>query len=435
MKSLLKLFSVLLTIFVIGTATTPALHAQNEEAPEASREATGGAQTLEDILRRQRGEDVPLDQGEAGPADNPDGLPGALATRGGASDSSLWRAVRQGQDGVFTSSARDPNATMLVQDEGEKWLAARNGPLLKYTGYAFGGMLLLLVLFRLIRGRIMIEGGRAGVRVKRFGFIERFAHWMLAISFIILAVTGFGLLAGRDVVIPALDYLNVKFTHSAGVVDPNYGKNTFASLIGAGKWAHNNLSWAFMISLVMIFVLWVFRNIPTWTDVKWFLQAGGLFSKNKHPSARKFNGGQKLIFWSVILFGASLSASGLMLLLPYEFTMFAPTFETLNSAGELVGYAPNLATETTPLQEQQYAQSWHTIIGIVLTTIIIAHIYIGSVGMQGAFSAMGSGKVDLNWANEHHNLWIEKLEENGEMVNADTGDEIYYTQSHAHPAE
>ena len=58
---------------------------------------------------------------------------------------------------------------------------------------------------------------------------------MLAISFIILAVTGFGLLAGRDVIVPAIDYLNVKFTHGAGTVDPNYGKETFASLIGAGK--------------------------------------------------------------------------------------------------------------------------------------------------------------------------------------------------------
>jgi len=404
MKSLLKILSVMLAIFVIGTATTSTLHAQSEDAPAASRDATGGAQTLEDIMRRQKGEDVPLDQGESGPATSPEGTPGALATRGGASDSSLWRAVRQGQEGVFTSSSRDPNATMLVQDDGEKWLAARNGPLLKYTGYAFGGILLLLVLFRLIRGRIMIEGGRSGMRVKRFGFIERFAHWMLAISFIILAVTGFGLLAGRDLIVPALDYLNVKFTHGAGTVDPNYGKETFASMI-----------------------LWVFRNIPTWTDVKWFLQAGGLFTKGSHPHARKFNGGQKLIFWSVILFGASLSASGLMLLLPYEFTMFAPTFEKLNMVGEWVGYAPNLATETTPLQEQQYAQSWHTIIGIILTTIIFAHIYIGSVGMQGAFSAMGSGRVDLNWAREHHDLWVEQLEDKGQMVNADTGDEIYYT--------
>ena len=321
MKSLLKILSVMLTITLIGTMTPSAVYAQSEETPEVNREATGGAQTLQDILRRQNGEAVQLDQGDAGPADSPEGTPGALATRGGASDSSLWRAVRQGQDGVFTSSTRDPNSTTLVQDDGEKWLAARSGPLLKYTGYAFGGILLLLVVFRLIRGRIMIESGRSGTRVKRFGFIERFAHWMLAISFIILAVTGFGLLAGRDVIVPAIDYLNVKFTHGAGTVDPNYGKETFASLIGAGKWAHNNLSWAFMISLVMIFVLWVFRNIPTWTDVKWFLQAGGLFTKGKHPSARKFNGGQKLIFWSVILFGASLSASGVMLLLPYELSL------------------------------------------------------------------------------------------------------------------
>ena len=422
MKSLLTQFCALLFVAFLGSTTS---FAQSTEAPEVNREATGGAQTLQDILARQRGEAVELDQGQAGPLPNPEGAPGELGTRGGASDSSLWRALRQGQD-VFTSSSRDPLATTMVQNEGEAWLATRKGPLVKYTGYALGGILGLLAIFFLLRGRIRIQGGRAGVRIKRFGFIERFAHWMLAISFIVLAVTGFGLLAGRDVLVPAIDWMNVKFTHQAGVIDPEYGKTTFASFIGAGKWAHNNLSWAFMLSLVLIFILWFFRNIPTWTDVKWFAQAGGLFSKNSHPPARKFNGGQKLIFWSVILMGGSISASGIMLMMPYEWTMFSPTFEKINSLSEFGGFPQNLATETTPIQEQQYAQTWHTIMGLVLTVIIIAHIYIGSIGMQGAFAAMGTGKVDLNWAKEHHNLWVDKLEEKGKLVSADTGEAAYY---------
>lgn len=431
MKSVLLKFCALLFVAIIGTSAAP-VFAQSTEAAADNRASTGGAQTLEDILARQRGEVVPLDQGQAGPLPNPEGAPGDLGTRGGASDSSLWRALRQGQD-VFTSTNRDPLATTMVQNEGEAWLATREGPLVKYTGYALGGVVALLALFFLFRGRVKIEGGRAGVRIKRFGFIERFAHWMLAISFIVLAVTGFGLLAGRDVLVPAIDWLNVKFTHQAGVIDPNYGKETFASAIAAGKWAHNNLSWAFMISLVLIFILWFFRNIPTWTDVKWFAKAGGLFSKNSHPPARKFNGGQKLIFWSVILMGGSISASGLMLMMPYEWTMFSPTFEKINAVTEFGGFPQNLATETTPIQEQQYAQTWHTIVGIILTTIIIAHIYIGSVGMQGAFTAMGSGKVDLNWAKEHHNLWVEKLEDKGKLVSADTGEPVYHAA--AKPAE
>ena len=43
-------------------------------------------------------------------------------------------------------------------------------------------------------------------------------------------------------------------------------------------------------------------------------------------------------------------------------------------------------------------------------TMIIAHIYIGSVGMEGALDAMNSGKVDRNWAKEHHNLWVEEVD-------------------------
>ena len=429
MKFFLTRLCALLFAALLAQTSAPAV-AQSTETPDVNREATGGAQTLQDILARQRGETIPLDQGQAGPLPNPEGAPGELGTRGGASDASLWRALRQGQD-VFTSTNRDPLATTMVQNDGEAWLATRQGPLVTYTGYAFGGILILLLLFLLFRGRIKIDGGKSGIRIDRFGFLERFAHWMLAVSFIVLAVTGFGLLAGRDVLVPAIDWLNVKFLHQDGAIDTAYGKNTFASIIGAGKWAHNNLSWAFMLALVLIFVLWFFRNIPTWTDVKWFAKAGGLFSKNSHPPARKFNGGQKLIFWSVILFGGSISASGIMLMMPYEFAMFSPTFEKLNALSAWAGFPQNLATETTPIQEQQYAQTWHTIVGIVLTVIIIAHIYIGSIGMQGAFSAMGSGKVDLNWAKEHHNMWVDKLERKGNLVNVDTGEPAYPTR----PAE
>ena len=65
-------------------------------------------------------------------------------------------------------------------------------------------------------------------------------------------------------------------------------------------------------------------------------------------------------------------------------------------------------TELTPLQEMQYAQIWHAIVALAMIVIVIAHIYIGSMGMEGAFDAMGSGMVDRNWAEEHHSLWVEK---------------------------
>src|SRR3546814_18285034 len=61
------------------------------------------------------------------------------------------------------------------------------------------------------------------------------------------------------------------------------------------------------------------------------------------------------------------------------------------------------------MQERQLWQLWHGIVALILTAIVIAHIYIGSLGMEGAFEAMGSGQVDLNWAKEHHALWVAEV--------------------------
>ena len=100
--------------------------------------------------------------------------------------------------------------------------------------------------------------------------------------------------------------------------------------------------------------------------------------------------------------------SGIALLFPFQTALFAKTFGVINTLGAYVGLAPNLPTQLTPLQEMQYATSWHGIVALGLVVVIIAHIYIGTLGMQGAFSAMGTGQVDVNWAKEHHSLWAER---------------------------
>ena len=84
--------------------------------------------------------------------------------------------------------------------------------------------------------------------------------------------------------------------------------------------------------------------------------------------------------------------------------MFADTFAVLN----MVGF--NLPTDLTALREQQLNQLWHGIVSLALMTMIMAHIYIGSVGMEGAIDAMNTGRVDRNWAKEHHNLWVEEVD-------------------------
>ncbi len=400
--------SVAAVLFLSSGSSVPA---QENTAPvTVDRSATGGAQTLDDILRRQRGENIPADLGNGvtgtgAPSDGPLGSQGVL------SDSELWRRARQGQ--AFTTSSQDPNAGILVQDEGTQWLATRQTTLPKYSTYAILAMVILLTLFMLIRGRIRIMSGWSSIKIERFTFIERFGHWLLATSFVILAITGLSLLFGREYVVPGLDWIHAKMNPDA--IDPNYGRDAYAWFALAGKWLHDNIAWAFMIGLVLIFVMWVFRNIPTWTDVKWLAKGGGMFSNASHPHARKFNAGQKILFWLVILLGGSLSASGISLLQPGEYAMFAATFEKLNMAGEAIGYPLGLETSLSPIEEMQYSQVWHTIIGVAMIVIVIAHIYIGSVGMQGAFSAMGSGKVDLNWAREHHDLWVAKLEKKGKV--------------------
>lgn len=382
-------------VIVLGFLNGPAVAQDSSDAAavETPRAETGGAQTLEDILRRQRGETI-NDSFRRDAIGNPDAAAAPtdpLGTLGGASDPELWRALRYGEADV-TSQARNPGATLLVQDSGMAWLKFREGPLRTYGGYYLLGVIALLALFYLIRGRIRISHGKAGVTIERFKAVERFAHWLLAGSFIVLGLTGLIVLFGRN---GLMDWI---------------GKDAYATIAEASKWVHNNISWAFILGLVMVFVMWVIHNLPSRQDLVWFAKGGGIIG-SAHPPAKKFNAGQKLIFWSVIVLGGSIAASGISLLFPFEFPMFEATFGKLRALGitELPLYGV-LPETMTPHAEMQHAQVWHAIVSFVLMGIIIAHIYIGSLGMEGAYDAMGSGEVDLNWAKEHHSLWVEEVQ-------------------------
>ncbi len=395
---LTRLMAVVTLIALLGT--NPAL-AQSEGAVDAPDAPASDATTLEDILARQRGEDVERTNRAAEGSSAEEQARGMLGTLGGASDSLLWEGLRFGTADI-TTQAGGPAATVLVQDGGMLWVGWREGPLRTYGGYLLLGTIGLLALFYLIRGRIRIDGGKAGTTIERFKPVERFAHWLLAGSFILLGITGLITLFGRVFIQPLL------------------GKEVNAWLALGSKWIHNNVSWAFMLALVMVFVFWVIHNIPNRTDIGWMLKGGGLFSKNSHPPAKKFNAGQKMIFWSVILLGGSISLTGLSLLFPFEMPMFAATFEKLNAFGipGLIGMEP-FPTVLAPHEEMQYAQLWHAIVSFVLMAIIIAHIYIGSLGMEGAYDAMGSGQVDLQWAKEHHSLWVEEKQAKAQSAPAD----------------
>ncbi|MFD1912951.1 formate dehydrogenase subunit gamma [Halodurantibacterium flavum] len=263
-------------------------------------------------------------------------------------------------------SIPDRQSGVLVQEQGRDWRAFRSGWFL----WIAGGLILLtvgaLAAFFFWRGRIRIESGRSGRWVPRFNGLERFAHWATAISFLALAITGLIITFGRPLLIPLM------------------GHAAFTPLAEASKTLHNIAAPPFVIGIVMMLVLWLRDNIPNRTDIEWLRQAGGMFSApgTPHPEAERFNAGQKMIFWIVTLGGLLVSATGLVLLMPFFFA---------------------------DIGGMQVAQVVHALTAAALIAVIIAHIYLGTLGMEGAFDAMGRGEVDENWAREHHSGWYKTL--------------------------
>ncbi|MGB0965838.1 MAG: formate dehydrogenase subunit gamma [Litorivicinus sp.] len=357
------------------------------QAAAPDRSATGGAQTLQDIMARQA--QLKVDESfrseNLGDPSQAAATTEQLGTNGGVSDASVWRQIRYNQADL-TLQDRGAAAGVLIQDGGMPWWQVREGPMITYGGGALLAVIALLVVFYFARGKIMIDGGPSDKTIQRFKPIERFGHWLLAGSFVALGITGLLTLMGRHFLIPVI------------------GHEGFATLAAGSKWIHNNVAWAFMLGIVLTCIMWIKHNIPNKLDWQWIKAGGGIFTK-AHPSAKKFNAGQKMIFWTVMILGVSVSLSGLSLLFPFEMPMFAKTFGIMNS---ILG--TDFPTVLAPHEEMQYANLWHSIVAFVMMCAIIAHIYIGSVGMEGAFDAMGDGQVDLEWARQHHDLWVAEVE-------------------------
>src|SRR3546814_17942364 len=98
------------------------------------------------------------------------------------------------------------------------------------------GTVMVLALFFARRGRSRIEAGPSGTTIQRFNMGERTAHWITAVSFVVLALTGLNVLYGRHVLLPIL------------------GPDIFSAITLAGKYVHNFLAFAFMVGVVIIFL-------------------------------------------------------------------------------------------------------------------------------------------------------------------------------------
>jgi formate dehydrogenase subunit gamma len=263
----------------------------------------------------------------------------------------------------------DERTRVLEQPEGRAWREFHQVTLRWIGAIAILGMLGLLVLFYLIRGMVKIEGGRSGRTLVRFNAFERFVHWMTAASFVVLALSGLNITFGKELLTPLI------------------GPVAFADWSQWAKYAHNYLSFPFTLGVILMFLMWIAWNFPTPTDFKWLAQGGGIVG-DKHPPARRFNAGQKVIYWVVVLGGGAAAITGYLLMFPF----FA-----------------------TDIAGMQTAQMVHAIVGVLFIAIMLAHIYIGTIGMQGAFEAMGRGEVDVNWARQHHSLWLEKEAQKGHV--------------------
>lgn len=290
----------------------------------------------------------------------------------------MWRGVGAGAEGYTSLPKADaPEAGVLIQPfvqypgsrlttAGEAWRQVRNNWIIPY-----GGSLLLIVLgavalFYWRKGMIMLHGKPTGVEIERFTPFERSAHWTNAIAFVVLAVSGIFMAFGKF------------------FIQPIIGDTLFGFITYLLKNAHNFAGPLFAVSLTVVFFTFLKDNWPSKEDWAWIIKAGGLFGSQEVPSHR-FNAGEKVVFWAGVFgLGLIVVASGLVLDMVIPF----------------LGYERGM---------MQVAHMVHAVATVLMMAMFIGHIYMGTVGMEGAFKAMKTGYVDETWAKEHHELWHDDI--------------------------
>ena len=294
----------------------------------------------------------------------------AQAENGGANPrSGYWREARKGAGGYSAVAGWDnPEAGVLIQNGGQNWRRIRNGWIANYAPWMMAAAFAALLLYHLLHGQNKLAHRPSGRRVLRWKPYERALHWTMAFLFIVLTVTGLSLLFGRALLIPVL------------------GKDAFAAYAGLAKDLHNYLGPAFFACMLVVLALWLPRNIPNRTDLEWLRRGGGLFGKGAHPDAGFMNGGEKIWYWIVFILGGAVCASGLVL----DFPNYDQTRETM-----------------------QWANIIHGALSIAWISVALGHIYIGTLGTEGALEGMRTGYVSEEWARQHHNLWLEETQKSG----------------------
>jgi formate dehydrogenase subunit gamma len=349
--------------------TVFALSAVAQDKASAAAQATPAVQSVNI-------QDVKSDASDAaGYAEQTNGERGKVQP---GNNAPMWRDVGKGVEGYSSlPKSQAPEAGVLIQpfvqypgsrltNGGEAWRQVRNNWIIPY-----GGSLLLIVLgavgvFYWRKGMIKMHGHATGVEIERFTPFERSAHWTNAIAFVVLALSGVTMAFGKF------------------FLQPIIGDTLFGWLTYLLKNAHNFAGPLFAVSLTVVFITFVKDNLPSKEDVTWIVKGGGLLGEHEVPSHR-FNAGEKVVFWGGVFgLGLVVVASGFVL-------------------DKIV---PGLIYERSTMQ---VAHMIHAVATLLMMAMFIGHIYMGTVGMEGAYKAMKTGYVDETWAKEHHELWYDDI--------------------------
>ncbi|MBT4078037.1 MAG: formate dehydrogenase subunit gamma [Gammaproteobacteria bacterium] len=288
--------------------------------------------------------------------------------------SDLWRAVRQRTVQIQgVSQVKTVDSNILINPQADKWTRFRINELTNFGLILLGSVLALILVFFLLRGKVNIDGGLSGNMVFRFNDYERVLHWVLALVFLFLALTGLTLLFGRTLLIPV------------------FGHEVFSLLASSSKEAHNLFGPIFIVSLLLMLIRFVKKNIYAKGDLTWLLKGGGMVGKS-HVTGGFFNMGEKSWYWLVILVGLGISVTGLILLFPNF------------GQGRIL---------------MELSHILHVIGALALIAVSFGHMYLGSVGTEGTNESMKSGYVDIKWAEAHHDRWAKHCHDNDLIVSAD----------------
>jgi formate dehydrogenase subunit gamma len=289
-------------------------------------------------------------------------------------NSEVWREVRSGQPNYTSVPGREagvlvqPQARFPGQDAmttaGEAWRKFRNGPITFYGGWLIVLVAAVIAAIYFVMGPIKLHEKPSGRLIERFTLVERWAHWVMAISFCVLAVSGLVILFGKHVLLPV------------------FGYTLFAWLSSLMKNLHNFVAPLFIVSLLVFIVIYIKDNLPEKGDMAWMMNGWKMF-KGEHLPSGRFNAGEKAWFWGgVVLLCLIVSISGLILLFP--------NFDQLRVT-------------------MQQASVVHAIAAILVMAAGLGHIYMGTVGVEGAYGNMRDGMTDETWAKEHHQYWYEDV--------------------------